>query len=367
MCKAISLSFLFFLCIFLLCFSVCAIDISAKGAILIEAQSGDVAFEKNADLCLPMASTTKIMTALVVLENCALDKVVTIEPHMTGIEGSSIYLSVGEQLTVRELLYALMLESANDAATALAYTVGGSIEEFADMMNKKALSLGLEHTRFENPHGLDSDEHYTTARELGIIATNAMKNEEFVNIVSTRKITIPLNNGEGTRVLINHNKLLRTYDGTVGIKTGYTKKCGRCLVSSAVRDGVMMVCVTLNAPNDWNDHQKLLDYGFSQYVNLNLANEGEYVLDLSVVNGQKSSFIAKNSQSFSTTLKRNKVDISAVFESNRLICAPINVGDTVGKIVFYNSGNKIGEVPVVAKEPVKAKEYKKSIFERIFG
>ena len=364
--KALFLLFLVFMCL-VLSFSALAVDISAKSAVLIEMQSKDTVFEKSCDTVLPMASTTKIMTAIVVIESCPLDKIVTIEPCMTGVEGSSIYLKVGEQLTVKELLYALMLESANDAATALAYTVGGSIEGFASMMNAKAQSLGLKNTNFENPHGLDSENHYTTARDLGLLACYAMKNKEFADIVSTRKITIPLNNGEGTRVLVNHNRLLRTYDGAIGIKTGYTKRCGRCLVSSAVRDGVELVCVTLNAPNDWLDHQKMLDYGFEQYVNLKLADAGDYVIELNAVNGQKGTFKATNSQNLSVTLKRSNVDISAVFELNRLICAPIHKGDLVGNIVFYNNGIEIGKLPIVSLETVKNKEYKKSFFERIFG
>ncbi len=359
----------FLMLVFTVTFSISlyAVDISAKGAVLIEAQSGEIVLGKNENVSLPMASTTKIMTALVVLDSIDLDTAVKIEPYMTNIEGSSIYLKEGEELTVLELLYALMLESANDAAVALAYTVGGSIEAFAEMMNEKAISLGLTSTHFTNPHGLDDKEHYTTPYELGVIATYAMKNPVFREIVSTYKKAIPLNNGEGTRVLINHNRLLRLYDGAIGIKTGFTKRCGRCLVSCAERDGVMLVCVTLNAPNDWQDHTKMLDYGFSQYVNIKLASPHDYTIKMNVVNGDKDSFLATNYDSLNVTLKKNDVNISAVFEANRLICAPIYKGDVIGRIVFYNNGDEIASLAIASKEQINDIKYKKSIFERLFG
>ena len=360
--------YVFFLtCILIFSVSAYSIDISAKSAVLIEAESGDVVFSKNSDAILPMASTTKIMTALVVLENARLDTVVTIEPYMTGIEGSSIYLQEGEELTVEELLYALMLESANDASVALAYTVGKTPSGFAEMMNERAKEMGLTSTHFTNPHGLDDSEHYTTAYELGVIALNAMENPEFCKIVSTYKKVIPLNNGEGSRVLINHNRLLRSYCGAVGIKTGFTKKCGRCLVSCAIVDGVRLICVTLNAPNDWNDHKKMLDFGFSKYENISLADKGDYTVRLDLINGVKGSFLASNSSPLSVTLKKDNTDISAVLEANRLISAPIKKGDVVGKIVFYNKGEEIGKIDLLADENVNEIKYKKSIFERLFG
>ena len=366
MCKKIC--FLCMLILMLFCFSVStyALSVSARGAVLIEAQSGDVVLEQNKDTRLPMASTTKIMTAIVVLENAPLDKVVKIEPNMTNIEGSSIYLHEGEELTVEELLYALMLESANDASVALAHTVANSIEDFAELMNKKATELGLKNTHFTNPHGLDDDEHYTTAYELGVIASYAMKNPQFVRIVSTLKRAIPLNNGEGTRVLVNHNRLLRSYDGAIGIKTGFTKRCGRCLVSCAEKDGVTFICVTLNDPNDWHDHQEMLDYGFSRYECVNLANPQDYSISLTAVNGQKQSFLATNFQGLCVVLKKDNINISASLEANRLCSAPIKKGQRVGKIVFYNNDEIIGTLPLISLENIKEISYKKSIFERLF-
>ncbi|MBQ8147063.1 MAG: D-alanyl-D-alanine carboxypeptidase [Clostridia bacterium] len=364
--KKIYVLLLLFASLLMLSFSANALDISAKGAVLLEMQSGDVVYGKNADARLPMASTTKIMTAIVVIENAELDDTVVIEPCMTNVEGSSIYLHEGECLKISDLLYALLLESANDASVALAYTVGGSIEGFAQMMNDKAAELGLSNTHFTNPHGLDDCEHYTTPYELGLISVYAMKNPVFAEIVSTYKKEIPLNNGEGSRVLVNHNKLLRSYDGAIGIKTGFTKKCGRCLVSCAERDGVMLVCVTLNAPNDWNDHKNMLDLGFNKYTSINLTENYDYTVRLNSIGGNKESFLAKSDGKLSITLEKNNVNISAVFEANRLISAPVSVGDVVGRIVFYNNGTEIGSLPVKAIENVKAINYKKSFFERLF-
>lgn len=355
------------LLVFLMASSALALDLSSKGAVLLEADSGSVLYGENENARLPMASTTKIMTAITVLDNFPIDAVVKIPKDAVGIEGSSIYLCEGEELTIEELLYALMLESANDASVALAYATAGSVEDFVSLMNKKALELGLDDTHFENPHGLDGDQHYTTAKDLGILSCYAMKNPKFSEIVSTYKRVIPLNNGEGSRVLINHNKLLRSYDGAIGIKTGFTKKSGRCLVSCAERDGVMLVAVTLNAPNDWQDHKKMLDYGFERLVNVKLADRGDYVFKLDVVNGTKDYVLATNTEPLDITLFKDNLNISARLEYNRLLPAPISIGDYLGRIVFSNNDEDICSLELFATESVKNINYKKSLLERLFG
>ncbi|MBR5314699.1 MAG: D-alanyl-D-alanine carboxypeptidase, partial [Clostridia bacterium] len=199
----------------------CALDVSAHSAFVIDGDSGLTVYEKNADAKMGMASTTKIMTCIVAIENCNLEKDVSVSDKAIGVEGSSIYLQKGETLTMKQLLYALMLQSANDAATAIACEISGSTEEFAVLMNEKAKSLGLKNTHFTNPHGLYDENHYTTARELALITKHALENPTFREIVSTIKTTIPLNNDEGVRALVNHNKLLRIYDGAIGVKTGF--------------------------------------------------------------------------------------------------------------------------------------------------
>ena len=210
-----------------------SLPVSAESAILIEAKTGTALYEKKADERLPMASTTKIMTALVALELAPPETVVTVPREAVGTEGSSVYLFEGEQLTLEQLLYALLLASANDAAVAIACGTAGSVEAFAGKMNEKAASLGLRNTHFVNPHGLDDPDHYTSARDLAVIARAALEVPLIRKAVSTQKITIPHNAEDGVRLLVNHNKLLRTYDGAIGVKTGFTKRSGRCLVSAA--------------------------------------------------------------------------------------------------------------------------------------
>lgn len=344
-----------------------ATDISAKHAIVLEAESGEIVYEKNARIKAPMASTTKIMTALVAIENGDLDKRISIPKEATGIEGSSIYLKEGEMLTLRDLVYALMLESANDAACAIALEIGGSVEEFSRMMNEKAKEIGLKSTNFTNPHGLDNDEHYTTAYDLATLALYAMREPVFEEIVSTKKHVIPLGD-DGSRVLINHNKLLRLFEGAIGVKTGFTKKSGRCLVSCAERDGVRLICVTLNAPNDWNDHKYLLSSSFDGFERIHLAEAEDYTLSLGCINGEKDSFLCSNTDSLSVTLKKgNRNNIRAVTEYDRLISAPIKKGEKIGRIAFYCGERLIGECPLYSLESVKCIKYRKSILERIFG
>ena len=201
-------------------------DNAAQAAIVVHPETGTVLYEKNADARLGIASTTKIMTALVVLEHCALDESVEILPEYTAVEGSSMYLCAGETYTVEELLYGMMLVSGNDAAVALACHTAGSVQAFADMMNDKARALGMTGSAFRNPNGLDAEGHYSTARDMAALTCAAMANDTFCTIVSTRSATV------GGQTLVNHNRLLRSYDGAIGVKTGFTKKSGRCLASS---------------------------------------------------------------------------------------------------------------------------------------
>ena len=353
--------------LFIFCFSIQGIDVSAKASVLIEAESQNIIYQKNADMVLPMASTTKIMTAILAIENCDLDAVIKIPSQACNIEGSSIYLHEGEELSISDLLYAVLLESANDASVALAYATCGDCDAFVSLMNEKASDLGLENTNFTNPHGLDDKEHYTTALDLAKLTAYALKNPIFSEICSTYKHTIPLDNGEGVRVLINHNKLLRLYDGACGVKTGFTKRCGRCLVSSAEIDGVKLIAVTLNAPNDWNDHIQMLDYGFLRLKSVLLCESGDYTLSLNVINGKNDSILVTNYDSLYVTLEKDDIDISAKVEYDRLLSAPILQNDIVGRIVFYNNEKEIGSVPLYALESVDNIKYSKSIWERFFG
>ncbi|MDD3831966.1 MAG: D-alanyl-D-alanine carboxypeptidase [Clostridia bacterium] len=238
---------------------------SAQSAILMESGSNRVLYSKNAHQKLPMASTTKIMTAYTVIKNSDLDQIVTIDSRAVGIEGSSIYLRAGEKLSVRELLYGLMLQSGNDSAVALALHVSGSIEDFAILMNKEAVALGATNSNFCNPHGLHDDSHYTTASDLGLITCAAIKLPEFSCIVSTKSIKIANGEQDNPRIINNKNKLLNIMDDANGVKTGYTKRAGRCFVGSANRDNMQLVAVVLNCGPMFEDAHRLLEYGFANY------------------------------------------------------------------------------------------------------
>lgn len=252
------------------------IQTSAQSAVLIDAKTGAVLYEKNSSARLPMASTTKIMTAKIVLDKLPLDSVIKVPKEATLVEGSSIYLQENEEITVEILLYGLLLESGNDAAHTLAVACSGSIEDFAVLMNETGKAMGLTDTNFANPHGLTAENHYTSAYELAYITAEAMKNEKFREIVSTKKYLAPSMDGKLTRLFLNHNKMLKFYDGAAGVKTGFTKAAGRCLVSAAQRDGRTFIAVTLNDGNDWNDHICMLDYAFENFDTVEIADEDSF-------------------------------------------------------------------------------------------
>ena len=238
---------------------------TAKSAVVMERTSGRVLFEQNADTRLPMASTTKIVTALTVLNHAKLDDVVEVSPKAVGIEGSSVYLRAGEHLTVRELLYGLMLRSGNDCAVALALHVAGSVEAFAEMMNETASKAGCQNSHFVNPHGLHDDAHYTSARDLGKLTCLALENVDFQQIVATKTVRISNEGMEYDRVLVNKNKLLSNCENADGVKTGYTKKAGRCFVGSATRNGMQVVVVVLNCGPMFEETAEMLNVAFANY------------------------------------------------------------------------------------------------------
>lgn len=256
--------------------------IAARSVILIEAETGTVLYSQNADERLPMASTTKIMTALVVLDRIRghhLEETVVISDRASRIDGSRVYLDTGERQTVRDLLYALLLESANDAAIALAEHVSGSVEQFCTLMNEYAVRLGAKHTRFENPHGLPSPAHYTTAFDLALISAKAMENPVFRKVVKTESHRIPWPAKATYKDLYNHNRLLFSRDDVTGIKTGFTSQAGHCLVISAQKDGHEVIAVLLKADQSrmWDEVQRLIDSGLSGYRSVRGPGTGQMV------------------------------------------------------------------------------------------
>ncbi len=344
-----------------------AAEVNAKAAVLLEADSGRVLYEQHAHTRLPMASTTKIMTALVVLEQCDLRATVAVDERAVGVEGSSVYLYPGELLTVEQLLYAVLLSSANDAAAALAYEVAGSIEGFAALMNRKAAEIGVRNTHFQNPHGLDADGHYTTAYDLAVITAYALQNEDFLRIVSTQKKVIPLREQQGARVLRNHNKLLAAYQGCIGVKTGFTKKSGRCLVSAAERDGVRLVCVTLDCPDDWRTHKELLDMGFATYERVDLADANAYMACLPVVGGAQTQIYLQTDAAVSVTLPRERGEIACKIVAHHLVYAPISPGQYLGEAIWMLDGEEIARAPLYAMYGVPQKKVRRTLLDRILA
>jgi D-alanyl-D-alanine carboxypeptidase len=337
------------------------ISVSASSAVLIEAESGRVLYSKDENERRPMASTTKIMTALLALENSSQTDLVIIPEEAEGVEGSSAYLRAGDILTMEELTYALLLRSANDAAVAIACHIAGDVDSFADMMNERAAALGLCDTSFKNPHGLDHGEHYTSAHDLALIAAEALKNEDFKKISSTYKKSFYTE--DSTRLYVNHNKLLKSYDGSIGMKTGYTKKSGRCLVGAAERNGLTFITVTLDAPNDWQDHKALFDFGFASLEKIELAGAGDYEYSLPVEGGKTDSVNIKNTDTAEIITEKKEHITEEHIRLSENLTAPIYEGDILGEVVFTLDGEVCARVKLIAENNVEIK--KKSLLERI--
>ncbi len=336
--------------------------ISAQKAILMDASTGRILYEKDAHSRSLIASTTKIMTALVICEQCNVLDRMRIPKEAVGIEGSSIYLKEGEVLTVQELLYGLMLHSGNDAAVALAIYCGGTVEGFVQLMNDKAHRLGLTGTHFENPNGLDSPGHYSTARDLAVLASYAMKNPIFAQTVSTKTVRA------GNRSLQNHNKLLWRVEGADGVKTGYTIAAGRILVSSAMRQGRRLICVTINDGNDWASHKTLLEEGFSRYTLQTLIEKGQSIGTLPVVGGEEGTVELLAAETFEFPLaKDEKVEI--LLQPQGPIYAPVVRGGEAGFAYVLLDGQVAGKVPVVYGKTVEQEKEppKKHFWDGWFG
>ena len=319
-----------------------AVGTSASSAILMEAESGRVLYEHNADEPRLIASITKLMTALVALESGhSLDEVVTIQAEDTRTEGSALYLKPGEQVKLETLLYGLLLHSGNDAALAIARFCGGSVEDFVADMNAKAQELGMTNSHFANPNGLNDAEHYSSARDMAVLARACLDNEYLAQIASTRTITL-----EG-RTFTNHNKLLWRYEGCVGMKTGFTEKAGRTLVSAARREGMTLIAVTLNDPDDWADHTALLDYGFSACSLKTAVRAGEMVGTLPVSGSLVPLVPVRAETDLSWPLLEGETLETEVELTRTSMAAPAAEGTRVGVLRGYVDGTLVGEVPLV--------------------
>lgn len=340
-------------------FPLRAAAVSARKAYVLDAVSGRVLYEKNPDSQSLIASTTKIMTALVVCEQCNVLDRMRIPKEAVGIEGSSMYLQEGEVLTIQELLYGLMLRSGNDAAVALAIYCGGTVEGFAELMNDKARNLGLKNTHFVNPNGLDAPGHYSTARDLAVLAAYAMENPVFRQTVSTKCVKA------GTRYLTNHNKLLWRVEGADGVKTGYTKAAGRILVSSAARDDRRIIAVTIDDGDDWNDHAQLLNEGFSRFSVKQILSEGDCLGTVEVLGGENQRVEVLAAEDFSFALAPEERP-HTMLPGKPFVYAPVSEGEEAGYAYILIGGKAVGRVRTVYGQTIEQKpEEEKGFFEKL--
>lgn len=350
------------------------VEVSARSAVLLAADTGSVLFEKNCFAQLPMASTTKIMTALLTLEEADRlgDPVVEITEEMVAVEGSSMGLLAGDKIALSGLAAGMLLASGNDAANAAAIYLAGSLEQFVESMNQRAKKIGMENTHFATPSGLDGESadglgHYSTAYDMALLAREALENETFRELCSSSSYRVKFAEPVKEVSYTNHNKLLTQYEGCIGVKTGYTKQAGRCLVSAAERDGTVLIAVTLNAPDDWSDHTLLLDYGFSQMESYSLM--GGDVRGRVPVVGSESQTISFYGQNGGTV----SIPTGAAEEVSRqvylypFLYAPVKIGDTVGEIRWYLNGALLGSAPVLAGESASVQEEKEGFWAGLFG
>ena len=337
----------------------------AKAMVVIEASTGRVLEEKNKDDRLAMASTTKIMTALVTCKNTEnFDEVVTIHDNAVGIEGTSMYLRKGEKLTVKELLFGLMLPSGNDAAMALAYHIGGGEEKFVEMMNAQASELGLKNTHFANPHGLDADGHYTSALDLALITAEGMKNDMFREIIATKNVRVAGSKENEPRLLSNKNRLLKTLDGCTGVKTGFTDNAGRCFVCSCNRDGMTLISVVLNCGPMFEESARLMNLCFEKFKMYGLLEpyaQGDSIL---VTNGDQEFVQTVTKHGFSYPLTDEEFQsVKIVRNQPEILDAPVVKEQKIGEIEIYLDKDLLFKENIYTMENVKSIKYLDKIWE----
>ena len=346
------------------------VSVSAKSCILMTADTKQVVFGKAEKEKLSMASTTKIMTALLAIERIETggNEIVEITEEMVMVEGSSMGLRAGDKVSIEGLVTGLLLPSGNDAANAIALYISGSAEEFAALMNERAEKIGMSDTNFVTPSGLDNDEHYSTAYDMALLAAEVLKNPLFLNVCSSKYKEVVFENPEKTVKYKNHNKLLSRYEGCIGMKTGFTKKSGRCLVSVAEREGVRLISVTLSAPDDWQDHATMFNFGFSRIEKF--AFDGrDFEAEIPTVGAFERSLKVKGSYGGSVTIPKGDRDrIFRRVELPRFVYAPLRKDETVGRISYYLDDKRIYSIPLkLTESAVFLKEEKKNLLEKIFG
>lgn len=332
-------------------------ETNGKAVILMDFHSGRVLYERNSNLRLPPASLTKIMTGLLAVENGNLDQKVTISEYAASIPECTIYLEPNEVLTRMELLYAAMLPSANDASTALAESIAGSEANFIDRMNQRANELGLKNTHFVNPHGLEDKEHYSSAYDLALIAREALKYPVFKDVVSTKRTVIPWASREDEdRILLNQNRLLSRYEGAIGVKTGYTRQAGNCVVGAAQRGSTVLIAVSMNSPTVYEDLQQMLDYGFENYKTVAVGSVEEISKEVKVIKGESPTVKAVPADSLKVAVTDEEVlHLTYVINLEPNVNAPIEKGDVLGTCELYLKGEHIKSIDIVASQSIDVK------------
>ena len=349
-------------------------EVSAQSAVVLTADTGTVLFEKDGHTPRPVASTTKIMTALLALEAAQEqgDPLVDITQEMVAVEGSSMGLQAGDSISLTGLAAGMLLASGNDAANAAALYLDGSLESFAARMNQRAAALGMEDTHFVTPSGLDGEDaqglgHLSTAYDMALLARAALEDQAFRQLCSSPSLAVEFAEPVKRVTYTNHNKLLAQYQGCVGVKTGFTKEAGRCLVSAAERDGALLIAVTLNAPNDWQDHTALLDYGFTQVEPYPLAG-GDVRLTVPVVGSPVEVVSLRGSNGGEVTLPLGQgAQVERVVHAPKFLYAPVEAGEQVGEICWYLEGQLLGSAPLTAAGAAPLQEKAPSLWERLFG
>lgn len=349
-------------------------EVSAQSAVVLTADTGTVLFEKDGHTPRPVASTTKIMTALLALEAAQEqgDPLVDITQEMVAVEGSSMGLQAGDSISLTGLAAGMLLASGNDAANAAALYLDGSLESFAARMNQRAAALGMEDTHFVTPSGLDGEDaqglgHLSTAYDMALLARAALEDQAFRQLCSSPSLAVEFAEPVKRVTYTNHNKLLAQYQGCVGVKTGFTKEAGRCLVSAAERDGALLIAVTLNAPNDWQDHTALLDYGFTQVEPYPLAG-GDVRLTVPVVGSPVEVMSLQGSNGGEVTLPLGQgAQVERVVHAPKFLYAPVEAGEQVGEICWYLEGQLLGSAPLTAAGAAPLQEKAPSLWERLFG
>lgn len=345
----------------MLCTDVHAVTDTAASSVVINADTLEIIYQNDPFTKRSMASTTKIMTALLLAESGRLDETIRCTAEMVTVEGSALGLRAGDLITARDLLYGIMLVSGNDAANVCACFLAGSPEKFAVMMNERAAELGLGSTNFVTPSGLDADDHYTTAYDLAVLTAHALKNDEFAAACSAKTASVSFGDPLGKYTVSNHNRLLRSYEGCIGVKTGYTKKSGRCLVSAARRDGKTVIAVTLNDPNDWRDHASMLDHGFER-LECKTFTSSEYSPRLELIGSKSQAVDLKFDGITVASLPENQDKFSLQLCLPDYIFAPVERGRTVGRAIVTFDGKTVAEAPVYTLTAEQASEPRQKSF-----